>query len=120
MKVEVGILFHEFFVNAKLPESFSSFFLTLNPKVRSPSDLENIRPISLLGCLNKLVAKVLATTLSSVMDSLVSPMQSAFLKERHLVDGITAVNEVVDFAKRRKKVCLILNMDFEKTYGSVR
>jgi hypothetical protein len=31
-----------------------------------------------------------------------------------LVDGVVAVNEIIDLAKRSKKECLILKVDFEK------
>lgn len=47
----------------------------------------------------KLVAKVLAARLTSVMDKLFSPNQLAFHKGRFLVDRVVDVNEVVDFEK---------------------
>ncbi|XP_024640483.1 uncharacterized protein [Medicago truncatula] len=83
---------------------------------------EDYRPISLLGCLYKLVAKVLARRLAKVMNPIISLNQSAFLKGRNLVDGVMAINEIVDFAKKFKKECLILKVDFEnfeKAYDSV-
>ncbi|MCH99250.1 RNA-directed DNA polymerase (Reverse transcriptase), partial [Trifolium medium] len=76
-------------------------------------------PISLLGCLYKLFAKVLAARLGKVMDSVIASNQSAFLKGRNLVDGVLVVNEVVDLAKRTGKECLIFKVDFEKAYDSV-
>ncbi|PNY12727.1 ribonuclease H [Trifolium pratense] len=53
------------------------------------------------------------------MDSLISKNQSAFLKGRLLVDGVLAINEVVDWVKKKKKECLIFKVDFEKAYDSV-
>jgi hypothetical protein len=35
------------------------------------------------------------------------------------VDGVLLLNEVVDLAKRSKRECLILEVDFEKAYDSV-
>jgi hypothetical protein len=99
LKAEVRILFDQFHGNATLPKSFLSYFVTLIPKVNSPFVLEDFRPISLLGSMYKLVAKVLTVRLSKVMDSLISSNQSAFIKGRHLVDGVLVVNEVVDLAK---------------------
>jgi len=81
--------------------------------------LKEYRLISLLGCLYKILSKVLASRLSKVMNSIISGSQSAFLKGRHLVDGVLVVNEVVDLAKRSKRECLILKVDFEKAYDSV-
>jgi hypothetical protein len=74
-------------------------FVTLIPKVASPLELKDFRPISLLGYLYKLLAKVLARRLASVMNKIISPSQSAFLKGRHLVDGVLVINELVDYVK---------------------
>jgi hypothetical protein len=53
------------------------------------------------------------------MDSIISKNQSAFIKGRFLADGVVVVNEVVDMARRLKKDCLILKVDFQKAYDSV-
>jgi hypothetical protein len=53
------------------------------------------------------------------MNSIISRNQSAIIKSRSLVDGVVAVNEVVDFAKRTKKECVILKVNFKKAYDSV-
>jgi hypothetical protein len=112
-------MFDQFHGNSCFPKSFLSYFVTLIPKVSSPSSLSGFRPISLLGCLYKLIAKVLAKRLAKVMDSVISSNQSAFIKGRNLVDGVVIVNEVVDWAKKAKKDCLIIKVDFEKAYDSV-
>lgn len=93
--------------------------MTLILKVKDPSSLKEFRPISLLGCLYKILLKVLATRLSKLMNSIISESQSTFLKGRHLVDGVLVVNEMVDLAKKSKRKCLILKVDFENAYDSV-
>jgi hypothetical protein len=80
LKGEVGTMFNQFFQSASLPRSFASHFITLIPKVPSPSRLGDFRPISLLGSLYKLVAKVLTGRLAPVMDNLIYANQSAFIK----------------------------------------
>jgi hypothetical protein len=87
--------------------------------VKSPQALGDYRPISLLGCLYNLVAKVLASRLAKVLEDLIPKTQSAFLKGRNLVEGVMVVNEVTDFAKKTRKKCLIFKVDFEKAYDSV-
>ncbi|MCI07449.1 LINE-1 reverse transcriptase like, partial [Trifolium medium] len=119
LEKEIMRLFEEFHGSAKLPSCFSSYFITLIPKVLSPHLLGDFRPISLLGSLYKLLSKVLANRLGKVMNSIISKNQSAFLKGRNLADGVVIVNEVVDMAKRAKKECLIFKVDFEKAYDSV-
>jgi hypothetical protein len=82
LKDEVDSMFQQLFHTATLPRGFSSYFITLIPKVPSPSRIGDFRPISLLGSLYKLVAKVLAARLAPVMDKLIASNQSAFIKER--------------------------------------
>jgi hypothetical protein len=119
LKGDVRVMFDQFHGNACLPKGMFSYFLTLIPKVSSPQALGDFRPISLIGSLYKLVAKVLACRLAKVVDNLIPNTQSAFIKGRQLVDGVVVVSEVIDYAKKSGKECLILKVDFEKAYDSV-
>jgi hypothetical protein len=119
LEKEIMCLFAEFHDSAKLPSCFFSYFITLIPKVLNPHQLCEFRPISLLGSLYKLLSKVLARRLGKVMNSIISKNQSAFIKGRHLADGVVVANEVIDLAKRSKKECLVFKVDFEKAYDSV-
>lgn len=94
-------------------------YIDLIPKVNNPQRLNDFRPISLVGCLYKVLAKVLANRLKSVMGSVVSESQSAFIKGKQILDGILIANEVVDEAKRSNKELLLFKVDFEKAYDSV-
>ncbi|GAU24549.1 hypothetical protein TSUD_148900 [Trifolium subterraneum] len=119
LRGDIRSMFDQFHGNSCLPKSLLSYFVALIPKVSSPCSLPDFRPISLLGCLYKLIAKVLAKRLAKVMDSVIASNQSAFIKGRNLVDSVLVVNEVVDSAKKSKKECLIFKVDFEKAYDSV-
>lgn len=48
-----------------------------------------------------------------------SEVQSAFVKNRQILDGILIANEVVDEARKLKKELLMFKVDFEKAYDSV-
>ncbi|WJX46909.1 hypothetical protein P8452_33654 [Trifolium repens] len=119
LKDDFRILFDQFHGNSTFPKSLLSYFVTLIPKVCSPISLSDFRPISLLGCIYKIIAKVLAKRLANVMDSIISSNQSAFIKGRNLLDGVLIVNEMVDWVKKNKKECLIFKVDFEKAYDLV-
>jgi hypothetical protein len=75
---EVRIMFDQFHGNEMLPKALLAYFVALIPKISSPLELKDYRPISLLGCLYKLLAKVLARRLASVMNPIISQNQSAF------------------------------------------
>jgi hypothetical protein len=72
IKDEVRIMFDQFHANESLPRSMLAYFMTLIPKVSSLLELKDFRPISLLGSLYKLLAKVLARRLSSVINAIIS------------------------------------------------
>ena len=81
--------------------------------------LNDFRPISLIGCIYKIIAKVLAGRLRGVMKYLIEENQSAFVGGRFMLDGVVIENEVVDDVKKRKKPCCLFKIDFEKAYDSV-
>lgn len=62
--------------------------------------LKDFRPISLIGSLYKVISKVLVRRLKSVVGKLISKNQSAFLKDRFILDGVVALNEIIEDAKK--------------------
>ncbi|RVW15964.1 putative ribonuclease H protein [Vitis vinifera] len=59
-------------------------------------DLRDFRPISLVGGLYKLLAKVLANRLKKVMGKVVSSAQNAFVEGRQILDAALIANEAID------------------------
>jgi hypothetical protein len=112
-------MFDQFHGNEVIPKAMLAYFVALILKINSPLEIKDFRPISLLGCLYKLLAKVSARRLAKVINPIISPNQSAILKGRNLVVGVMVINEIVDFARKFNKECLILKVDFEKAYDSV-
>ncbi|MCI55954.1 RNA-directed DNA polymerase (Reverse transcriptase), partial [Trifolium medium] len=66
-----------------------------------------------------ILAKVLANRLRSVIGSVISESQTAFVKDRQILDGILIANEVVDEARKSKKELMLFKVDFEKACDSV-
>ncbi|RHN56552.1 putative RNA-directed DNA polymerase [Medicago truncatula] len=109
----------EFHRNGKLVKGINTTFIVLIPKVDNPQRLNEFRPISLVGSMYKIIAKLLANRLRLVIGSVISETQSAFIKNRQILDGILIANEVVDEAKKFKKDLMLFKVDFEKAYDSV-
>ena len=109
----------EFYVNGSFPNGSNASFVALIPKMNHPQSFNDYRPISLIGCMYKIIAKLLSNRLRSVMDGLIDERQSAFIKGRHILHGILILNEVVEEARRNKKPVMIFKVDFEKAYDSV-
>jgi len=109
----------EFHRNGRLTKGINSTFIALIPKVDSPQRIADFRPISLVGCMYKVLAKVLANRLRSIIGLLVSDTQSTFGHGKQILDGILVANEVVDEAKRMNKDLLLFKVDFKKAYDSI-
>nr|GFB04177.1 RNA-directed DNA polymerase, eukaryota [Tanacetum cinerariifolium] len=68
-------------------------FIALIPKIPDAKLVKDFRPISLIGSLYKIIAKILANRLVGVLGDLVSEVQSAFVADRQILDGPLILNE---------------------------
>ena len=104
----------EFHVNGALPRGCNASFIALIPKVDDSQFLNDYRPISLIGCMYKIVTKLLAKRMKKVMPFIIDETQSAFIEGRHLLHSVLIANEVIEEAKRSNKSCLVFKVDYEK------
>nr|GEW65391.1 RNA-directed DNA polymerase, eukaryota [Tanacetum cinerariifolium] len=109
-----------FFDKGRFPRGSNSSFIALIPKVMDAKFVTDFRPISLIGSVYKVVTKILANRLMTVIFGLISNTQSAFVANRHILDGPFILNEVLTWCKRRRKQALVFKVEFAKAYDSVR
>nr|GEX82242.1 RNA-directed DNA polymerase, eukaryota [Tanacetum cinerariifolium] len=74
----------------KSPGSFSqgcnSSFIALIPKTKDAKFVKDFRSVSLIGCIYKIVTKVLANGLCFIIPDLISNVQSTFVTNRQILD----------------------------------
>ena len=109
----------EFYINGRFPKGSNDSFIALIPKIINPQTFNDYRPISLIGCVYKIVSKILANRLARVLPHLIDKRQTTFLKGRRILHGVLIANEVIAEAKSKKNPCMIFKVDFEKAYDSV-
>ena len=111
--------FDEFFRLSTFQRSLNSTFLILITKKRGAEELKDFRPISLVGSLYKLLAKVLANRLKQAVGEVVSEYQHAFIQNRQILDAALIANEAVDSRLKVNIPRLILKLDIEKAFDHV-
>ena len=82
-------------------------------------DLKDFRPISLIGGLYKLLAKLLANRLKMVVGEVVSKFQHAFIQGRQILNAVLIAGEAVDSRLKSNIPGFLLKMDIEKLYDHV-
>jgi len=73
----------------------------------------------LVGCLYKIVSKILSLRLKKVISKVIDHRQSSFLKGMRILDNVLMAIEVLEEVKRKKKSCVLFKVDYEKAYDSV-
>lgn len=73
-------VFKDFHDGGVFEKSLNASFISLIPKVPGAIALKDFRPISLVGGIYKIIAKVLANRLKTVFEKVISKSQSAFVK----------------------------------------
>ncbi|GJU45999.1 RNA-directed DNA polymerase, eukaryota [Tanacetum coccineum] len=103
----------------KLASGCNPSFIVLIPKIIDPLGFLDYRPISLIGCVYKVISKVLSLRLAKVIPTIIGPNQTAFLAGRQILDGSLIANEIIRMAKIENHDLLLFKVDFEKAFDSV-
>jgi len=112
-------VFNEFYSKDQWCRSLSATFISLIPKNKGAAELKDFRPISLVGCLYKLLAKTLALRFRSILGGVISESQHAFLANRQMSDCSLMANEYVDAMMKAGWSGVVCKVDIEKAYDHV-
>ena len=109
------------FEERRVPEYLNKTHVALIPKIQGPETLGNYRPISLCNTVYKIVTKILVARLRPFLDTLVSPLQAAFVPGRRAIDNAIIAQEVIHFIskKRGNEGYMVLKIDLEKAYDKL-
>lgn len=74
-------------------QSINKAFIVLIPKIDSPLEMEDVRPISLVHILIKIISKVLTNRLQKFITDLIDDMKSGFIRGRSIVEFLSLLQK---------------------------
>ncbi|KAJ9512429.1 hypothetical protein QJQ45_013014 [Haematococcus lacustris] len=99
---------------------FLTGIITLVPKAGKPRDqVASYRPITLLNCDVRLVARAVEDRLQLPLDLLVSPSQSAFILGRDISDSVQFHLGLLEYLQQRGSPAWLLLLDLAGAYDNV-
>jgi len=119
---EITTFVLSFLNSTSLSEHLNHTFITLIPKVKNPKLVSEFRPISLCNVLYKIFSKVLANKLKKILLQIITKHQSAFTKDRLILDNILLVFKSLRCLNNHKSVkegYMALKLDMSKAYNHV-
>lgn len=93
--------------------------VALIPKLEEAVEINDFKLISMIGRIYKIVFQILANRLTKIPD-LGGESQSAFVKNREILDGVLVVNEAFWWLKKTRQKAAILKIDLQKTYDTIQ
>lgn len=109
-----------FFNKGFLPKGLNATILALTPKRETTVEVKDYRPVSCCNVLYKVVSKVIANRLKDMLPQCISHNQSAFIKDRLLVENILLATEIVkDYHKEDVPPRCAMMIDIAKAFDSI-
>ncbi|XP_024014246.1 uncharacterized protein LOC112088191 [Eutrema salsugineum] len=110
-----------FFKLGFLPKGINSTILALIPKKKEALTMKDYRPISCCNVIYKLISKILANRLKILLPKFIAPNQSAFVKNRLLMENLLLATELVkDYHKENISARCAMKIDISKAFDSVQ
>lgn len=109
-----------FFHTNFMPAATNSTILTLVTKRPGASLISDFRPIACLNTLYKVVSRLLVKRLKLILHSLIVPNQTAFVKDRLLVENTILAGELVSgYHNKHGPKRITIKVDIAKTFDTL-
>ncbi|XP_010425414.1 PREDICTED: uncharacterized protein LOC104710497 [Camelina sativa] len=109
-----------FFKFGFLSKGVNTTILALIPKKKEVKEMKDYRPISCCNVTYRVISKLLANRLKRLLPAFISPNQSAFVKDRLLMENVLLASEVVaNYHKDTVSPRTAIKIDISKVNGEL-
>ena len=117
MMEEIKLIFAE----KRVPDYLNTTPIALILKILDSETLGNYRPISLCNIMYKVLKKIIVARLRPYLGKLISPLQTAFVPGRKVMDNMFITQELIHSFSRKKgnARCMAIKIDLEKVYDKI-
>ena len=120
LKHLVKIIADHSFQTGSLPEVLRQGVISLLPKGdKDKRHLSNLRPLTLLNCMYKLISGVISARLNSKLPQLISVDQNGFVKGRSIQESLRNTYDIINYVNSKKIKSIILLIDFKKAFDTI-
>ncbi|CAA0406061.1 unnamed protein product [Arabidopsis thaliana] len=121
VKQDFVIAVQSFFQYGFIPKGVNTTILALIPKKKTAREMKDYRPISCCNVIYKVISKLIANRLKKLLPDFISPNQSAFVKDRLLMENVLLASEIVkDYHKDTISPRSAIKIDISKAFDSVQ
>ncbi|WJX12769.1 hypothetical protein P8452_03227 [Trifolium repens] len=107
----------QFFTSSWILPGFNSNIIALLPKFPEASSIDQYRPIAMANFKFKIISKILADILASIMPTLISVEQKGFIHGRDIKDCLCTASEAINLL-HNKAFCAFLSVSINgKSHG---
>lgn len=101
------------------PEQSRSIITLISKPGKDSTLLQNYRPISLLNVDYKIGAKAIANRFKRVIQSLIGPQQTGFLKGKFIGENVRFILDLIDYTSNHNVPGFLFLVDFEKAFDTL-
>lgn len=110
----------EFFENDRLFLPFNRTLVTLIPKSEDAKSVRDYRPIAGCSTFYKIISKILTARLGSMMPSVISKAQAAFVPGQNIHNHILQAYKLIKgYSRRGGTPRIMMQLDLQKAYDMV-
>ena len=88
----------------------------LRKKGKSQEFIKNLRPLSMLSVIYKIVSASIANRIKPYLNHLISHSQNAFVSVRYIGESTRLVYDIMNFTETNNIPRLLVLIDFEKSF----